>query len=254
MRKSNTDRIGITNYNNYGSKMIIVEYKSSNNIVVLFPEYNYSTKSRYDNFLNGKVKSPYCKSVYNIGYIGEGVYKTTIDNKHDVRYNYWITMLQRCYSDKFHQKNPTYKNCTVCEEWYNYQNFCSWFDNNYYKIENEIMELDKDILCKGNKIYSPEKCIFVPKRINGLFTKCDNSRGKHPIGIYYDESINKFCVRCNNICRNYLGCFDTSKDAFYLGYKPFKELCIKEIAEKYKDIIPINLYNAMINWKVEITD
>ena len=43
------------------------------------------------------------------------------------------------------------------------------------------MCLDKDIFCKGNKLYSRCTCIFVPQRINLLFTKSDKSRGKNRV-------------------------------------------------------------------------
>ena len=85
-------------------------------------------------------------------------------------------MLERCYDTEHSYKFPTYENCIVCDEWLNYQNFARWFDINYYEIEGEVMCLDKDILFKGNKIYSPKTCIFVPRGINNLFTKNDKCR------------------------------------------------------------------------------
>ena len=86
-------------------------------------------------------------------------------------------MLRRCYDEKLHKKYPTYIDCKVCEEWLNFQNFAKWYYNNYYEIENEKICLDKDILHKGNKIYSPDNCVFVPNNINVLFVKSDKSRG-----------------------------------------------------------------------------
>lgn len=80
-------------------------------------------------------------------------------------------MLNRCCSGKLHKRESTYINCKVCDEWLNFQNFSEWFKNNYYEVEGQRMELDKDILNKGNKIYSPNTCIFVPHNINNLFTK-----------------------------------------------------------------------------------
>ena len=61
--------------------------------------------------------------------------------------------------------------CSVYEGWHNFQNFAKWYEDNYYEIEEEQMHLDKDILVKGNKVYSPDTCVFVPETINGLFVK-----------------------------------------------------------------------------------
>ena len=120
------------------------------------------------------------------------------------------------------------------------------------------MDLDKDILMKGNKIYSPDTCVFVPKNINTLFTKSNKSRGKYPIGVYFNKDRNKFQVNCNTFYngktqQKYLGLYNTIEDAFN-AYKQSKEANIKQVADYYKENIPDNLYEAMYNYKVEITD
>ena len=167
-------------------------------------------------------------------------------------------MLKRCYSDECQKKHPTYKDCTVCEEWHNYSDFKEWFDNNYYEIEGERMALDKDILVKGNKIYSPNTCVFVPQNINTLFIKSNKTRGKYPIGVYFRKDKNKYQAQCRIVYngktqQEFLGLYNTIEDAFKV-YKQFKENCIKQVADEYKDKIPNNLYKAMYNYKVEITD
>lgn len=98
----------------------------------------------------------------------------------------------RCYSKGFQNKNSNYKGCTVCDEWRNLSVLSNWYLKNYYTVPNERMELDKDILVKGNKIYSPTTCVFVPQRINTLFVKSNHIRGKFPIGVYYDNSKKKY--------------------------------------------------------------
>jgi hypothetical protein len=119
------------------------------------------------------------------------------------------------------------------------------------------MALDKDILVKGNKIYSPNTCIFVPQEINSLFVKNDRNRGEMPIGIYYDDFKNytkKYKVSINKQNKRvYLGYFKTLEEAFE-KYKFEKELYIKEVADYYKQYIPIKLYEAMYRWIVEIDD
>lgn len=108
----------------------------------------------------------YDKSAYGVGYIGEGAYKISFKRVFYPHYIYWRTMMKRCYSDHFHTQFPTYKDCSVVKDWHNFQNFAKWYDENYYEIGEEMMHLDKDILVKGNKVYSPETCVFVPQSIN----------------------------------------------------------------------------------------
>lgn len=162
------NRAGERNCNNEGIKMWILKYINSNNIIVQF-EDGYIVKTKYVNFMVGNIKNPYYKSVYGVGYIGDGKYKTVEGGKHTRIYRSWNAMLRRCYNDKFHEKSPEYRNCTVCREWLNFQNFAEWYDNNYYEVKDKRMELDKDILYMGNKIYSPYTSVFAPQEINLMF-------------------------------------------------------------------------------------
>lgn len=248
-------RIGETNINTYGSKMVIQKYFSAVEVLVNFPETNYSTITSYDRFKRGIIKNPYDKSIYNIGFIGEGKYKISEKGTPTPAYNTWRNMLQRCYDEKNSKKYPTYKDITVVEEWYNFQVFAKWMDENYYHVDGQRMELDKDILIKDNKVYSPETCIFVPHIINTLFLKQNSSRGKLPIGVSFEIEKKKYEARCSNINRKQkrIGRFSTIDDAFK-AYKNYKEELIKQVANEYKEKIPTKLYNAMITYEVEITD
>jgi hypothetical protein len=253
--KKNIERIGEINYNKKGGKMTIIEYNGSNNVVVEF-ENGYKTECTYGQFKSGLIRSPYDKRVHNIGYLGEydKEYNPLSSN---IYYKKWYGMMQRCYSKAYQKGMKTYEGCTVCEEWHCFDTFSKWMIDNYYNVYNEVMCLDKDILIKGNKIYSPETCVFVPENINLLFVKCDNSRGEYPIGVYYNEKlINKYSSSFHNHIINkqiYLGNFDSKEEAFK-EYKKGKEIYIKEVAERYKEQIPLVLYDAMYNWIVEITD
>lgn len=198
----------------------------------------------------------YKPTVWGIGYIGEGIYKVSINRKHTLEYDRWKGILRRCYNEKERYKNTAYKDVTICREWLNFQNFADWWNKNYYEIEGEKMQLDKDILHKGNKVYSPETCVFVPSKINILFTRSNKTKNNLPKGVEFDKIRNKYRAFCGikgkliAIGNNY----NTPEDAFYNGYKPFKENYIKQIAEEYKDTIPDKLFNAMYNWVVEIDD
>ena len=254
------DRTGERNINTFGSEMVIVECRGALDIDVYFPEYNWIAKGmRYDNFKKGNIKCPYERRVYGVGYLGEGKYKVYENGKNTKYYDAWHDMLNRCYSEKLHKKYPTYKDCKVCDEWHNFQNFGIWYKDNYYKIEDEKMHLDKDILIKGNKIYSPDTCIFVPQRINKLFTKCDKNRGNSVIGTHHDKN-NKYQANCRLVNpktgkskNKYLGIYDTELEAFEV-YKYYKEKNIKEVADYFKEQIPQKLYDALYNYEVEIDD
>ena len=255
------DRIGEENYNNEGTLMRIVGYKNANDILIEFQdEYKVKVYTTYKSFKNGNIKNPYHKSVFNIGYLGQGKYKMSEKGKHTKAYKVWTSMLERCYDPYYLNKEPTYIDCYVCKEWHNFQNFCKWWEENVYNCNNERMCLDKDILCKGNKIYSPENCIIVPQRINNLFTKSNATRGKYPIGVSWDKRINKFSANCGIYDKNEnkskvkrLGYYNSVEETFEV-YKNFKEDYIKQVADEYYNIIPRELWKAMYEYEVEIDD
>ena len=195
------DRTGEVNYNNFGSKMKIIKYRNNRDIDVYFPEYNFTAENVvYCNFKKGNVSCLYERRCYDIGFIGKGKYKAYDENgKLTKCYRTWHHMLERCYDPKFHEKEPTYIGCKVNEEFHNFQNFGDWDNDNYYKVEGETMCLDKDILVKHNKIYSPETCIYVPQTINNLFTKRQNGRGDSLIGTSYHKRDKVYQAQCSLI-------------------------------------------------------
>jgi hypothetical protein len=248
-------KIGQINKNRFDSVMIVEEYIDSETVVVRFENGNYRVVTNWDQFIKGKVMNVYDKSMYGVGYLGDGKYKTSVNYNQTPQFKTWHGMLKRCYKDKYKEKFPTYNECIVCDEWHNFQNFAAWYDQNYYEIENERMELDKDILVKGNKIYSPDTCVFVPKKINYLFLKCDARRGDLPIGVYQHTETKKYVANCSDGNKKTinLGCYTTPEKAFSV-YKIYKEKLIKQFAEHYKVKIPNNLYEAMMKYEIDITD
>ena len=248
------DRTGEFGVSSQGEKMTIVRYGNKNDIDVQFEDGTIVEHKQYNDFKNGKVKNPYFPSFYGVGFIGNGKFKPFDENGKATKcYKAWHNMLKRCYDHKFHEKEPTYKGCSVCEEWHNFQVFAEWYYSHFYELENEIMNLDKDILCKGNKIYSPDTCIYVPQRINKLFIKCDKVRGEYPLGVSKHGNKFKAWVSKGNGKPITLGTYPTPNEAF-LAYKIAKEKYIREVAEEYKGKIPFKLYEALMNYEVEIDD
>lgn len=160
-------------------------------------------------------------------------------------YTAWRSMLTRCYDNKYHKKYPSYVGCFVCEDWLYFSRFKTWYDNN--SIQG--WHIDKDILFKGNKVYSPTTCCFVPPEINTALTNCASKRGKSLIGVYEYEK-GKFVSTYH---KKYLGTSDDEKELFF-KYKLHKEQDLHYLAEKYKGQIKDNVYHALINYRIEEGD
>lgn len=166
-------------------------------------------------------------------------------------YSVWQMMLGRCYIDKYNDRFPKYKDCYVCDDWLKLSGFKKWFDDNYIVGYS----LDKDILIKWNKIYSPETCCFVPPEINNLITKHDSQRGNLPVGVSINAN-NTYSVSVKFYGKTkYFGRYKTAMEAFMV-YKIKKEEHIKDVATKYFSECKINekVFNALLNYSVEVND
>lgn len=155
-------------------------------------------------------------------------------------YSTWKNMLERCYSDKFKEKNQTYKECTSCSDWLLFSNFKGWME----KQDWQGKELDKDILVQGNKIYSPEFCVFIKSSINNLLKTRSMERGPYKIGVTFRGK--KYRAQCNNSGKIvYLGVFD-SEDEAHKTYCDYKYKLISEIAAQQTE----PLKSALLNYKI----
>jgi hypothetical protein len=240
--------LGTKHVTNEGYEIEVIEYNNYHNCKVLFSD-GHTKNTNLQQIKSGQVRNDYRPSNQGVGFIGDGIYSS---NKNRRCYEVWSGLIKRGYSPKVKEKQPTYKDVTVCEEWHNFQNFAKWFEENYNPEIMQDWDLDKDILLKGNKVYSPETCAFVPPVVNTLFVKRGNKRGCLPIGVRKID--NCYVVRLNKHNESYyLGSFKTSEEAFNV-YKVAKEEYIKEVAEKWKGIISDKVYQALYNYKVEITD
>ncbi len=199
---------------------------------------------------NKKVRHEAKKLVHGVG-INDYDERIKINGKHILSYRKWLALLGRCYKESTLKRNPTYLGCSVCEEWKYFSKFKEWFDENYV----DGYEIEKDILVKGNKVYSPPTCCFVPHKINSLFCKSNSTRGVYPIGVYYKKKQGIFVavLQKGGKTQTEIGKYSNPDEAFN-AYKQAKESYIKEVADGWKDKIASNVYEAMYNYKVEITD
>ena len=181
-----------------------------------------------------------------------------ISRQYDCNYTVWYSMLQRCHNSKIHKQKPTYSGCDISDNFESLTYFLDWakrqVGHNSRDGEGRKFHLDKDILIKGNKVYSEDTCCFIPLEINVLFGSSRATRGANPVGVYYEKSRNKFqaYIRKNGK-RVHLGRYNTVEEAFY-AYKKAKEAHIKDVANKWKEQIDIRVYNALMIWTIEITD
>ena len=231
----------------------ILKYNGSKDVEIQFLKTGYETTVQLGNIKNGNVKDQYAPSVYGVGVTGTK-YPVSEGGVLTKEYMLWCNMLQRCYSDTSKKKNPTYIACEVSDKFKSYEYFYEWC-NEQISFGVDGFELDKDLLVKGNKVYSEDSCIFIPKDINLLLTKCTASRGEYLIGVSWSNTNNAFMamVRKNKGKSEYLGHFKTELEAFN-AYKEAKETYIKEQANKYKSQIDLRAYNALMNYEVNIND
>jgi hypothetical protein len=119
----------------------------------------------------------------------------------------------------------------------------------------ENYQIDKDILGKGNKLYSPETCCFVPNKKNTLLINRTNDRGNESIGVAKSKYGRYESYVSINGKRTHLGTFDTELQAFQ-KYKQVKEDYIKGVAKIYYQEGKINLrvYEALMRYEVNIDD
>lgn len=256
------ERIGEIKKNNQGSYMKIINYKNANDVDIEFlDDFHYIIQGiRYRTFVAGSIKNPYYPSVFSVGMIG-AKYPSVQNNRQTKEYKAWKGILKRCFDTKTKEIQSTYKDVTCCDEWLLFDNFYEWLhkQENFDKwLNGNRWGVDKDILVKGNKVYSPDTCCLVPDNINSLFAKCNAMRGNLPIGVCYCEH-NGYPYYVLSISRKRDGSpykyFKSPNDAFVF-YKKYKEDIIQQSAiEEYnKGNITKRCYEAMMNYKVEIDD
>ena len=231
----------------------VLKYNNAKNVEIQFLDTGYEMVAQLGHIKNGCVKDPHLPSVYGVGITGTK-YQISEGGRNTKEYTLWNNMLKRCYSDALKKKRPTYEGCEVSDNFKSYEYFYEWC-HKQVGFGNEYWQLDKDLLVKGNKVYSEYTCVFIPKDINLLLTKREASRGEYLIGVCWHKKDKVFVatVNKNRGKRENLGSFDTELEAFN-AYKTAKELYIKELANKWKAQIDPRAYEALMSYEVGIDD
>ena len=246
-------QIGTIFKTNFNGDCEIVNFRSVNEIDVKFKDGTVVT-TQSSNLKKGVVKNPNTPKIF-------GVATNDLENyTHTKLFKIWHSMIRRCYSDVYHKNRPAYDDVTVQESWLKLSNFKKDIENLPFSdyCEKHDYEFDKDILSDGSRMYKLETISFVPKEINSAFIK-DVRFGKYKG--WYINTQGSFAPSTTGVMDGYrkkLGfktAYRTPEEALAV-YKTCKKLQLRDLAEKYKGMIDVRVYNKLINYdfELEITD
>lgn len=138
-------------------------------------------------------------------------------------------MISRCYSKSERVKYRWYNDCSVSDDWHNFQNFAEWYELQENSNKDNF-ELDKDVLYHGNRVYSKQSCMVVHKDINYIFSKKEGSKG--PVGIYFDKIAGGYRASCR-VGKVEKTLFSKSKTTAYNFYVMMKFESVKIAHQKH---------------------
>ena len=246
-------KVGTVFRTNFHGECEVVCYRTTSDIDVKFKDGTI-INVRGSNLKKGVVKNPNTPKIF-------GVATNDLENCTDTKlFKVWHSMIRRCYSDVYHKNQPSYDDVTVQESWLKFSNFKKDIESLHFSdyCEKHNYEFDKDILSDGSRMYKLETISFVPKEINSAFIN-DIRFGKYKG--WYVNSQGFFAPSTSGVMDEYrknLGfktSYRTSDEALNV-YKTCKKLQLQDLAEKYKGMIDVRVYNKLINYdfELEITD
>lgn len=196
------------------------------------------------------MKSPSDKLVAGIG-INDGSISATVNGVRRKEYELWKNMIQRVYLPFMLNRGPSYVGCSVSDTFKYYHKFYNWCQEQIGFNEKDFA-LDKDLLLKGNKVYSENICVFIPHELNSLILFNNARRGDCPVGVRNRND--RYIAECRvHGVKKHIGSFDTPELAFN-AYKEVKEAYIKELANSFINKIDPRAYDALLNYSVHIDD
>lgn len=242
--EAGTMAIGYRNQSTQGEWFEVTGYDNCDLVYIRFDCNGSETRASAGNIRKGEVRNLFSPSVCGTGYIGSGEYTSK-----DKAYTHWAHMLSRCYTDTY---GHTYTEASVEESWYNYQVFAKWFYNNW--VGNLDVALDKDLLIKGNKLYSEHTCSLVPENLNNFPCTSDSIRGDCPLGTTGKNG--KICAQIYVYGEHETIGYFSSKTKAFLAYKERKEEVARIYADKYfrEGLISEKLRDVLYNYTVDIND
>lgn len=152
-------------------------------------------------------------------------------------YEDWVAIIERCHSEKYKEKYPSYNNCAVCEEWQYFSNFRRWVLEEQPNKDWENCVPDKDFLSGDVKIYSPTTVVYIHHSLNNFILARENGRGNHLIGCTFYKRNGKFLAKCSNPFtkkEKFLGYYLTEFEA-HLAWKAKKNEYACQLADLQED-------------------
>lgn len=225
--KYRLSKIGLKFVTNGGEEVEIIEYENCKNCTIRFSDGSVKSNVPFIYLVTGAIRNKNKITTTGKGYFGIGKYVGYINGKETKAYSTWRGMLKRCFDEKHQSKHVSYIGVTLCEEWYNFQNFAKWHEENYNPEIMQGWQLDKDALCPDCKIYSPETCCFLPAKINSMLQK---QPVKNKAGL--PKGVTKVGAKFYSVYNGtYLGAFKTVDEAgeVYIEYK--KQNFLKVLTE-----------------------
>ena len=169
-------------------------------------------------------------------------------------YGAWKNMIRRCFDERLQEKYPTYRGCSVSDYFLNFSDFHEWCESQIGYREKGF-HLDKDILVKGNKVYSKDTCVFIPCGLNQFLVNRINFRGDNPVGVSFQKRNGLFHSRVNNGFGKllHIGYFENKEDAFN-AYKEKKMAIALKLINYYKDQVDERVLVSLANVSFSIED
>ena len=175
--------------------------------------------------------------------------KDKLEDKHYSKYHYddeFISLAKERWNGMFSRisKQSAYSDVTVCEEWQDVNNYIEWFKDNWIDYDGRV-DVDKDLIGKNSKIYSPETCCIIPHEIN-IGIRIVNKAESGGI-LSWDKKRQAYKVRMKVHTRHINTQRKKYKDALDLYFEK-KDEFVKAMAEDFKDVIDKRAYNALMKY------
>lgn len=247
MVKTKNDCVGKIFPTNSSGNIIILEYVNYLTVRVKFINSGSECLTTMTQVLKGTVKDRSIPTVYGHGILGN-VYSSKIDGRPTHEYTIWHHMLRRCYNETYHSVNPSYSDCIASQNFLHYTYFYEWCQRQI-GFNNEGWELDKDLLIKGNKVYSEDTCVFLPKEINQALITRYMYTSEYPTGVFITKTGRFQAQYSVGGVKTHVGIYDEPLEAF-LAYKQAKEQYLQYLAYKYEELLDPRAFNALLYYQV----
>lgn len=234
-----------------GGDCVVLKYSGNTKVLVRFLDGSgYEVEASLQALRNGFVKNPFHPRCFGVGFLGNSApLERAIKGKSTKSYVRWNNMLERCFCPNRHNLNPWYLGTTVDSDWYNFDIFNKWHQ---IQTGNDISgwQLDKDLLSKTEKHYSPETCVFLPQKINAMLSYLEiNVIRDLPIGVHWNKQGKNFHVMTQENGKRKNHYLKDKQEAFNI-YRDYKESTIISAAEQYRKLLDPKAYEALISYKV----